>query len=424
MASTDAKPVPIKGQDYRVTFPVFASDGALSLGQTLLSQISIDAASAIYGARPVEITANMGLYYLDLTAAEMNGQTIAVVATPSGGGSGANVAVRSVPIILYTQGPTAGFYAQVMSVDATPLDGIASTVWASSSRSLSTFGNIVNAVWATPTRTLSALDDLTLSTSAAFKISQNVWATGSRTLSSLDDGVVTTSAVSKIAAGVWATPATGQARTDLVHHVWATPSRTLSTLDDSTLATSAVSKISANVWATSGRTLSSLDDGVVSTSTIRKISSGVWATAGRALTDWDGIVNAVWATPTRTLSSIDNVKASLVSTVWATPTRTLSAGVTVAAGGIDSTSFAASAVDAAAFAQDAAQEVADEMLNRNLAGSGSGGARIVRDALRVLRNKVDASAGIVYQEDDAATAWTFTTTSDALATRITGIDPA
>src|SRR3990167_7459725 len=423
MASTDAKAVPIKGQAYRVTFPVFASDGALSLGQTLLSQISIDAASAIYGARPVEITANMGLYYLDLTAAEMNGQTIAVVATPSGGGSGASVAVRSVPIVLYTQGPTSAFYAQVMSVDATPLDGIASTVWASSSRSLSTFGNIVNAVWATPTRTLSALDDLTLSTSAAFKISQNVWATGSRTLSSLDDGVVTTSAVSKIAAGVWATPATGQARTDLVHHVWATPSRTLSTLDDSTLATSAVVKISANVWATTSRaltdwtgivnavwatpsrTLTSLGTDAITADTLADSATGemaaiIWATASRTLSSFGtlqgDVVNAVWATPTRTLSSIDNVKASIVSTVWATPTRTLSAGVTVAAGGIDSTSFAASAVDAAAFAQDAAQEVADEVLNRDLAGSASGGARIVRDALRVLRNKVDTNLGIVY----------------------------
>ena len=378
MASTDAKAVPIKGQAYRVTFPVFASDGALSLGQTLLSQISIDAASAIYGARPVEISANMGLYYLDLTAAEMNGQTIAIVATPSGGGSGASVAVRSVPIVLYTQGPTSAFYAQVMSVDATPLDGIASTVWASSSRSLSTFGNIVNAVWATPTRTLSALDDLTLSTSAVSKISANVWATPSRALTD------------------W---------TGIVNAVWATPSRTLTSLGSDTitadtLADSATGEMAAIIWATASRTLSSFG------------------------TLQGDVVNAVWATPTRTLSSIDNVKASIVSTVWATPTRTLSAGVTVAAGGIDSTSFAASAVDAAALAQDAAREVADEMLNRNLAGSGSGGARIVRDALRVLRNKVDASAGIVYQEDDTSTAWTFTTTSDALATRITGVDPA
>ncbi len=299
MAATDAKPVAIKGQAYRVTFPVFASDGSLTPGVTLLSQISIDAASAVYGARPVEITANMGMYYLDLTAGEMNGQTIAVVATPIGGGTGANIAIRSVPIVLYTQGPTAGFYAQVMSMDATPLDGIASTVWASPSRSITTFDNIVNAVWATPSRTLSAFGTLQ-----------------------------------------------------------------------------------------------------------------------------GDVVNAVWATPSRTLSSIDNVKASVVSSVWATPTRTLSAGVTVAVGGIDSTSFAAGAVDAAALAQDAAQEVADEVLNRNLAGAGSGGARIVRDALRVLRNKVDTNLGIVYQEDDTATAWTFTTTSDALATRLTGVDPA
>jgi len=64
------------------------------------------------------------------------------------------------------------------------------------------------------------------------------------------------------------------------------------------------------------------------------------------------------------------------------------------------------------------------MLNRDLAGSASGGARIVRDALRVLRNKVDTNLGIVYQENDSTTAWTFTTTSDALATRLVGVDPA
>ena len=335
MASTDARPVAIKGQPYRTTFPLFASDGSMVLGATLLSQISIDAASAVYGARPVEITANMGLYYLDLTAGEMNGQTIAIIATPSSGGSGANVAPRPVPIIIYTQGPTSAFYAQVMSVDATPLDGIASTVWASPSRSVTTFANIVNAVWATPTR---ALTD-------------------------------------------W---------TGIVNAVWATPSRTLSSFG-------------------------TLQGDVV---------NAVWATPTRALSDWAGIVNTVWATPSRTLSSIDNVKASVVSSVWATPTRTLSAGVTVAAGGIDSTSFAASAVDAAAFAQDAAREVADEVLNRDIAGSASGGARIVRDALRVLRNKVDTNLGIVYQENDSTTAWTFTTTSDALATRLTGVDPA
>src|SRR3990167_6759400 len=102
MASTDARPVPVKGQAYRVTFPLFASDGSLTPGVTLLSQISVDAASASYGARPVEITANMGMYYLDLTAAEMNGQTIAVVATPINGGAGSSVANRSVPIVLYT----------------------------------------------------------------------------------------------------------------------------------------------------------------------------------------------------------------------------------------------------------------------------------------------------------------------------------
>ena len=397
MASTDARPVPVKGQAYRVTFPLFASDGSLTPGVTLLSQISIDAASAVYGARPVEITANMGMYYLDLTAGEMNGQTIAVVATPIGGGTGANIAIRSVPIVLYTQGPTAGFYAQVMSVDATPLDGIASTVWASPSRSVTTFDNIVNAVWATPARALTDWAGIV----------NAVWATPSRTLSSYG------TLQGDIVNAVWATPT--RALSDwggIVNAVWATPSRTLSSIEN------VKAGIVSSVWATPSRSLSAWDD----------IVNTVWATPSRTLSGFGtlqgDVVNAVWATPSRTLSSIDNVKASVVSSVWATPTRTLSAGVTVAAGGIDSTSFAASAVDAAAFAQDAAREVADEMLNRDLAGSASGGARIVRDALRVLRNKVDTNLGIVYQENDSTTAWTFTTTSDALATRLVGVDPA
>lgn len=99
-------------------------------------------------------------------------------------------------------------------------------------------------------------------------------------------------------------------------------------------------------------------------------------------------------------------------------------GYAVGAGGIISTSFAAGAIDAAALAQDGEQEIADEILNRNLAGGGSGGARIVRDALRVLRNKVDTYTGTVYQEDDATPAWTFTIATDSQATRIVGIDPA
>ena len=100
-------------------------------------------------------------------------------------------------------------------------------------------------------------------------------------------------------------------------------------------------------------------------------------------------------------------------------------GFAIGTGGIAAAAFAASAVDAAALAQNAAQEVADECLNRNLAGGGSGGARTVQDSLRVLRNRRAISAGTltVYQEDDATSAWTAAVTT-AAGNPISEIDPA
>lgn len=71
------------------------------------------------------------------------------------------------------------------------------------------------------------------------------------------------------------------------------------------------------------------------------------------------------------------------------------------------------------------QSIADYLLGRNIAG-GSDGGRTVKDALRVLRNKVSISGTTltVKAEDDVTTAWTATLTTDAAATPVTGIDPA
>jgi hypothetical protein len=98
--------------------------------------------------------------------------------------------------------------------------------------------------------------------------------------------------------------------------------------------------------------------------------------------------------------------------------------VSVAVGGIGATAFAAGAIDAAAFAQDAAQEIADEFLNRNLAGGGSGNTRNVRNAFRMLRNKGSIAADVltVYQEDDSSPAWTADITRTA-GNPISEVDP-
>ena len=71
-----------------------------------------------------------------------------------------------------------------------------------------------------------------------------------------------------------------------------------------------------------------------------------------------------------------------------------------------------------------AAENADKYLGRNLAG-GSDGGRMVKDALRSLRNKTSISAGTltVCEEDDSTPAWTATVTTTP-GDPLSAIDPA
>lgn len=102
----------------------------------------------------------------------------------------------------------------------------------------------------------------------------------------------------------------------------------------------------------------------------------------------------------------------------------IDAGVSISAGGITSASFTAGALDAAALATDAAEEIADEVLDRNLAGGGSGGTRNVRNALRSLRNRQQIAASVlrVFEENDTTTAWS-ATISTASGDPLVEIDP-
>jgi hypothetical protein len=84
-------------------------------------------------------------------------------------------------------------------------------------------------------------------------------------------------------------------------------------------------------------------------------------------------------------------------------------------------------ITAAALSQAAAQEVADEVLDRNLAGGGSGDTRNVRNALRALRNRVaDDGAGLatIYEEDDVTPSWTAVTTRNAALDPLQEVNPS
>jgi hypothetical protein len=88
--------------------------------------------------------------------------------------------------------------------------------------------------------------------------------------------------------------------------------------------------------------------------------------------------------------------------------------VTVRVTAFGATSFLAGAIDAAALATDAGQEIADRVLLRNI-GSGADTGRLVRDAFRAIRNRVDGSSSVmtVYEEDDATSAWTASMSTNA-----------
>jgi hypothetical protein len=80
--------------------------------------------------------------------------------------------------------------------------------------------------------------------------------------------------------------------------------------------------------------------------------------------------------------------------------------------------------DAMTLTSDERTAVADAMLNRDMSAVSDTNSRSPLNALRSMRNKVSVSDGTVYKEDDTTAAWTFTTTTDADAPPITGVDPS
>jgi hypothetical protein len=96
-AAGDAHEYPIYGAHFRVVFPILDADGDLITGATGLdSERSIDCATfADCTNEATEIATSSGMYYLDLTGAEMTGSIITVIVkTTSAGG-------KTTPITLY-----------------------------------------------------------------------------------------------------------------------------------------------------------------------------------------------------------------------------------------------------------------------------------------------------------------------------------
>lgn len=99
MASTDARPVPIKNTAYRVYLPILDADGDLVSGATGLdSEISKDGGTfADCTNEATEIATSSGMYYLDLTSTEMNADAVCIIVKTTSSGA------KTTPIVLYPQ---------------------------------------------------------------------------------------------------------------------------------------------------------------------------------------------------------------------------------------------------------------------------------------------------------------------------------
>lgn len=187
MASTDARPVPIKNTAFRAVFPIYDADGDLVTGAaTLDSEVSKDqGAFADCTNEATEIATSSGIYYLDLTSSEMNADCVAVIVKTGTAGAKTTVLVfypeetGDINVDVTAYGGAAGtFSGGRPEVNTTHAAG---TAWAS--------GAITSSVFATGAITAGAIaaDAIgasELAADAVAEIADAVWdedATGHQT---------------------------------------------------------------------------------------------------------------------------------------------------------------------------------------------------------------------------------------------------
>lgn len=112
MAAGDAAPWPIKNKAWRVTFPILDAAGDLVTGAAGLdSEVSKDGGTfADCSSEATEIATGSGVYYLDLTATEMNADTVAIIVKTSTSGAKTTTLVAN-PVALIEPSGAPGFGA-------------------------------------------------------------------------------------------------------------------------------------------------------------------------------------------------------------------------------------------------------------------------------------------------------------------------
>lgn len=482
MAATDARPIPRKNAAYRVTFPLLDADGDLVTGAAGLdSEVSKDAgAFTDCTNEATEIATASGMYYLDLTAAEMNADTVAIIIKTSSTGA------KTTPIVLYPE------EAGDIRVDVVQISGDAAAADNLESYTDGTTPQPVDVTYwlgaAAPANTGDAFARLGAPAGASIaadvadvegKVDDLETRLTAQRATNLDNLDAAVSSRSTYAGGAVAS-VTGNVGGNVAGSVGSvTAAVTVGTNNDKTGYALSSAGVQA-VWdalASALTTASSIGkllvDNINATISSRLAAAAYTApdnagiTAIKAKTDAlpsdpadQSAVEAAVTAATAALAtqaSVNTIDDFLDTEIAAIKAKTdqltfttanqVDAGVrSMAADVLDATALAAGAateiatavwasatrtltgIAAGVIAAAARNELADSILDRDMAtgtDSGSATVRTVRNALRPLRNKTAIAGGAltVTKEDDSTTAWTAAVTTTA-GNPISAIDPA
>lgn len=346
MGASDTRPIPLKGTAYRLYFPIQNSSGALVSGAAGLdSEVSIDAGAFADCTNEATEIGTSGWYYLDLTAGEMNGDSICISVKTSTSGA------LTTPIWLMPA-EDSDIRVDVVRVsgDATAADNLESfmdgTGYAGTNNTIpnvttvSTVSGSVASV--TAAVTVGTNNDKTgygLSSTAV----QAIWdaltsalttsgSVGKRIVDNLDATISSRLATS----GYTVPPTVTQVRTEMD-----TNSTKLANLDATVSSRSTLT--AADVWnallsgmSTAGSVGKRISDNIDATVSSRLATSGytappsaptiafaVWNESTRTLTSFGTLIADIWSNVSRTLTSAGAGGGATAQEIWEYEERTL-----------------------------------------------------------------------------------------------------
>ena len=328
MASGDAKPLPIKNQALRLTIPILDADGDLVTGAASLdSEVSLDGgAFADCTNEAVEIGSS-GLYTLDMTAAELNADTVVVIVKTGTAGA------KTTPIILYPQ--SAGDLP--VTIEASGI-----TTGSFSSGAINAAAIASDAI----TAAKIASDAITAAKIASDAITAAKIATDAITAAKIAADAIGASelaadAVTEIQNGLATASAVADVQTDTNDLQTRLPASLVSGRIDASVGAMAANTLTATAIASDAITAAKIAADAITAAKIAADAIGASELAADAVTEIQAAVAAG-----AVASVTGNVGGNVAGSVGG-----------IASGGIAAASFAAGAIDAAAIATNAITSV-------------------------------------------------------------------